>query len=929
MANALLLVDPITFKITKTEDPNPWETHTKRFLERVKQNVLPRLSGKSTLEMLEIINDTIVEFLNSDDCEWGRIPSDTRFPGFFSSIADHALATSAAGVVIAVELFNNKVDLAVEYGDSEMAELLGKREGVIEVVRTLCLLHDLGKPSTNHVEKTREAVENFLSSLGIGALASDMAEAAMRHHYGSKAKYPPSTKVEWIVAYADKFAVHDRAFTGKILERAGKPLEWLGAHVDPQNRKIISDLVNIIEKIRKSVDLASEEAETAKIILPYDYDFLRNTLDAELFRMNERFGVDVRIALLLVEGAGIQGYVTKSSSARHLVGRSSLVEVATHLAKEELEEMLAPEVVIYATSGSMFALVPPSELSTIVKKLNEKFADTVKGGMKLKSCANSNEISFTPFELKTGPPYTWFKWEEKISLSKIGRRNFGEFYTILNNRISVLDERVNESAAAIPVSELCSICFEERALPEDHPEVVGVRGKLPEDEREGYRPGEICLNVDRHRMNVKTGLETLFAIKFDGAASIEASTETPSSEVSNSPLYKIVEAIKRILPERLNKRKDLIEEFSNHTVIFHSVKSWNILGRQSMYALNREAPSPGEEDAGKGEIFDVAFIKGDGDNFGLIKSAMSNLTFYREVSRIFEDVIQRSLALALSEVIIHQLLLYTDKYAASSAKSKEKPRYLKLPFDILYFGGDDFMLVLDAGFVFTFLKAFRDAIVKRLGPRKKEYEKLDDSNLSIFPLGVSLGVVVAPNRAPIHGTLEALTTLCEEAKEKSKRFQKSTDRGSVYGGEVCVSLERFTTIPSKEFAKEAHAQAIVGSTKICRTSWPLLGSELFPENTPTTDSYPLLRLVEELLNCGLRSNNIAMFADVYMPKDDVELRIRYRATHMEKNSPQRKGYVLLADNLTVTEDDCVKFRNRDAANIMKIIHDDKRLLPMD
>ncbi|MEM3587478.1 MAG: hypothetical protein QXO71_09180, partial [Candidatus Jordarchaeaceae archaeon] len=165
MTNPLFLVDPITFKITKIDDPNPWENYTRKFLNRVKQNIEKQIAGKSTIERLKILNDEIVKLLDSEDCEWSQIPSDTRFPGFFSSLSDHAIATSAIGVAIAAELWNKKVDLASEYGSSELSGLLKDKKGLIEVIRTLCLLHDSGKPLFDHREGTRKAVEDLLSQI--------------------------------------------------------------------------------------------------------------------------------------------------------------------------------------------------------------------------------------------------------------------------------------------------------------------------------------------------------------------------------------------------------------------------------------------------------------------------------------------------------------------------------------------------------------------------------------------------------------------------------------------------------------------------------------------------------------------------------------------------------------------------------------------
>ncbi|MEM3586489.1 MAG: hypothetical protein QXO71_04125, partial [Candidatus Jordarchaeaceae archaeon] len=252
-----------------------------------------------------------------------------------------------------------------------------------------------------------------------------------------------------------------------------------------------------------------------------------------------------------------------------------------------------------------------------------------------------------------------------------------------------------------------------------------------------------------------------------------------------------------------------------------------------------------------------------------------------------------------------------------------------LPFDMVYFGGDDFFLVLDAGFIFTFLQVFRDSILDVLGPRRQKYDKPEKENLSVFPLGVSLGVVVAPSKAPVHGTLSALGTLEHYSKKYSKRKQQFDKGNPAFGGEISVALERFTTIPSKEAVKEIYEPKDFGKmTRICTTAWPLLGEGIFADNSTKENFLPLVKLMKTLLEqYGIRSNNVAEFCRLEtLNEEELKLRIEFKAARLDKKRPEREGYKLLAKNLTLTEDDCIKFRHKDVANAMKIIKDNPLLL---
>ncbi|MHA1208621.1 MAG: Cas10/Cmr2 second palm domain-containing protein [Candidatus Freyarchaeota archaeon] len=915
MAFSTLLVDPITFRVERRKSPDLWKDFTNAFLRKVVSSVKDSLSGKRAVEKLGEINNLLVELLSSDDCEWASIPSDTGFPGFFSSMADHALSASALGVAIALELYNKGVDLSGEYG-GELAGLLASRDGLIEVVRTMCLLHDSGKPSPYPAEKTRETVFKFLNDLGLRGLASEVAESASRHEPGGTLS--PRTRLEWVVALASMLAEQDMVFTGDILSVACQPLRWLAERVEPSEGEKIERLVSVVEGLGGDV-LARDSDEWVKLrdILPLDYAHLKSTRK-ELARAGELLGADVRLALILFEGAGIQGYVTKSSSARHLAGRGSLVEVATRLAKKELEKRLAPESIIYVTSGSVFALVPPSELEEIVDAVNKRFRGLVEGGMSLKSCKSREETSFDLFEIKAGPAYAWHEWETASTLQRIGRRNFGEFYTIMNNAIHVLDEP-SEEELRVPAGEVCSICFEEKAIPEDDKRISEMRRRLPEDEREGYKAGHVCLRVDQHRMNLRENIPEFLKIEFKDKASVFIPIRRePSEEVENSPAYRIAKRVATLLRKSLkDEHSDLTAKLAGKTVIFQTPESWNMLGRQSRYALEGKVPTDAEEE----EVHDLAFIRGDGDNFGLLKSSMTNLALYRKVSNMFVDVIQNSIAKALSEVIVHQLKLYTEH------ENLPESFNLELPFDVVYYGGDDFLLVLDAGFLFVFLNAFRESVLNSLGPRRRSYDKGAKENLSIFPLGISLGVVVAPNRAPIHGTLSALKTLEDKAKRFSKSRQRAADGSFLFGGEISVAVERFTTIPTKEFVEESYKPvSLGGATEIYHTSWPLLGSHIFSSGASGKQS--LLGLVKELLENGVRSNNVAEFVSLEsLSEAEVALRIKFKAARLDEDRPEREAYKTLAKNLTVKEGNSVKFRHWDVAKVMKIIHDNSLLLP--
>ncbi|MEM3467133.1 MAG: hypothetical protein QW566_11745, partial [Candidatus Jordarchaeales archaeon] len=67
------------------------------------------LKGKKFKNIKEF-NDFITNFLKNSKI--GDLPADTRFPGFFSSLADHSLSTSAIAVPLALELRKRGIDFS-------------------------------------------------------------------------------------------------------------------------------------------------------------------------------------------------------------------------------------------------------------------------------------------------------------------------------------------------------------------------------------------------------------------------------------------------------------------------------------------------------------------------------------------------------------------------------------------------------------------------------------------------------------------------------------------------------------------------------------------------------------------------------------------------------------------------------------------------
>ncbi|MBW1715633.1 MAG: hypothetical protein JRJ77_07385 [Deltaproteobacteria bacterium] len=925
----IIYVDPLTFKITEVIDPDPRENYTRQLLRRVIKNVREKIDGKNEVEKLKIINDEISLLLNKQNSEWNKIPSDTRFPGFFSSLADHALATCTVAVTLALDGLAKKADLSEGY-NGETKELLSSKKGVLEVTRLLSFLHDSGKPpDREHVEKTKEFVTWFLGELGFKSnLTEQLSKSASKHHYGRwyrERKEDPKTKLEWIIAYADKIAVQDRVLNVKELDRLSEALVWLSkySHLNDEDRKKVDLTIKLIDKLSKNekIDPNSENWEEMNRLLPLDPDLYRNKLDRELLNVHDKLGFTPETCFILLEGQGVQKYIRNSEANAYMVGASSLIEVATKRFTRGIVDETSKESIIYSASGSILCLAPEFTLCSIMAT-HRDLVSFVDSGMGFKGPADK-VIKAELFPLKEGPCFAWDLQNRNLK-ELIERRCFGEFYKLTLNTIKPY-KVPTKGLGQIPIGEICNICYEDR-VSEDQERINKVKGKMPEDEKENFRPCTSCLRVYEHYYNLKDPNIKFIAVQVDEKGEVKtgekdwrAIEERVSAEVEDSPLYSLKELIQSALIEKLSKHPDLKNSLKGKTVNLVPIKTWNLLGKQSKGLFHK---------VGADEVLNVAFVKGDGDDFGKIKSSMSNITAYRRINEIFKRVIQGSVAEGLAEV----LAAFLEQKLKNNGAQQTINLYL--PFEVVFVGGDDFMLVLDAGFLPHFLKGLREEVVRTLGSRTKgEYEKEPDSSLSYMPLGLSLGVVVAQNRAPVYAVLEALGELLSKAKEKSK---VESGEESVYGAEIFVALQRFTGIPLEDDVRENYEGNIWkgGSLKVHRTAWPKSGSEIFDDMNGKAG---LFKLTKELLKAGIRANNVANVVSMEEKSGEAsKLVVRYKAARITEDNSKKKGYQLLAENLYVPEktqnDECnksvsLRFQHLDVANIMKMVHDRPELLP--
>jgi len=890
-------IDPITFKIIMFNDSE---------LERLRINFLGQIKNEihndnnfralNFNEKLRTINNIVATnfyFIESkNEKTWGQLPADSRIPGNFSMMADHLIATSCIGIALAVEAFEQGVNFAEDYQDVLIKDLVSKKSSLIQIVRFCCLLHDIGKyPVKKHDVRSAEIIKGFLKELNFTneLLIEFIASSAAKHHYGSSYsdERRPKTKIQWIVALADKVATQDRAPLSDLdilKDQLMDPLNWIMQNEEEANKQTILNIISFIKQPDQY-----QEHNAINLIFPINQS-LNIKFNQKLLQTSDIFNTQesLKLSLLICEGKAIQAFIRRSEKRKYLTGASSLIASAFNEISNIIKKELALESIIYTSSGSLLAIIPSSLLDAFKEKISTSYVKIVREGAGL-NLSQKVSSAFSLYELKSGPSYAW---NYKVG---INRRNFGELYNVAisNSKTSLsYGKTIREE-----INNICRNCFiNPRTLDKN------LLSKLQNEGKE-IKICETCAYVLLHEKSISEDqFGLLLKIKNNSVDITYHKTSETRHYANLSPIIEILKFLKDYLKLLIEQDKALLDKLQGKTIVFKYDSDFNNLGKVSKLLIRKSE----KESSIEAEVHDVVYIKGDGDNFGQIKSLMPNITMYRKISQIFYQIITGALFKSLARILHFQL---------KKAESDEKKLFY-IPFYVIYFSGDDFFIVMDAGFTHIFLKYFQYEVQYYLGKNREDYNKDLEDPLAIFKLGISMGCLICKNRTPIYLILEALNELEELAKKKSKTKRKK------FGGEICVALQKFDSVPNNILIERRYND----KNLIKRTKYPMLSGELEEFQNE------LRTFIQN--NIGANNlNNLIIFKeqlDDYNRIQRLRLELKYRQARdfLKKNGKEEmERYKLILEKVfNKGDNNQVLLKDLDFIESLKIIYESEELL---
>nr|MDO8115770.1 hypothetical protein [Candidatus Sigynarchaeota archaeon] len=386
---------------------------------------------------------------------------------------------------------------------------------------------------------------------------------AGRHHYGQTydENRRPSTKLEWVVAIADKIAVMDRAMRVPKTHSMAQALRWLEGEMIDQDRekKNIKDLREFLETKDRIVHGNKSGNQDIDLLLNLDWDLMKsinNKLLPEnlLSIFNLPRNASLKIALYLCEGKGIQEFIRRSDAMKYLTGASSLVAAAFEMFREEISGYLAPESVIYSSSGSLLALVPSRGVDEINKKIWERYKKTIPQGSGIK--LSSPALAFGPFEIKHGPLYS-------MDLDP-DHRCFGELFSVVAS--ALIEKQELAPFGKIKLGDLCTICNQRAAT--TRKVVVNNEEKLC----------TTCDAIYEHEIGLKRQVpKSLIISCFGDSVSVSLPGVPARKMFAMTPAWRFMKKINDVLLDKL-RFKDLSTQLEGKTITFIFPQSIDGLG---------------------------------------------------------------------------------------------------------------------------------------------------------------------------------------------------------------------------------------------------------------------------------------------------------------------------------------------------------------
>ncbi|MFX1294486.1 MAG: HD domain-containing protein, partial [Promethearchaeota archaeon] len=318
------------------------------------------------IEVKLLLNKEIILTKNSNIFDaYNKLPSDTR-PGFnTSSLIIHQISTSALAYAIATH-------------DGKLTT------EEIQLLRTGCLFHDIGKPFiwAKHAAVGAEKFQEFFGEF----FTDDYLQKILlliKGHMDSQQK----RDTRWYIHHADILSASSDRLTIILSKLFGDHFPWMK---DPTEFRKFERWNSIKNNFGKMTD---------------EYVNNYTKIFNELFKNIPETEGD-QIGLVIGDIRKIKTYVDHVNRVAELKGASSLVDEILQDVVISLtqEKQIPPENIIFFGGGNIFFICDGKSSKELTNFIEIKFKESFKGGLRL--TAENYKIDYN-YKGAFGQAYTW------------------------------------------------------------------------------------------------------------------------------------------------------------------------------------------------------------------------------------------------------------------------------------------------------------------------------------------------------------------------------------------------------------------------------------------------------------------------------------------------------------------------------------------
>ena len=825
MTKEIYKVNPITFLRTQKVVPTVLEENKQNIQTKIEELVKKNTPFSEIVdELSELINDSKGFYDTPADTRFPYNISDLSTHLCFAAGIMQMFASiliQRLGIQDTTEKLGVQNLTTIGLSDDQIKELL------FAIVRFTGLMHDITKPDIDkHAEQSVEFIKTWFEKISItgnknidSKLRTTILDAIQTHHETPKTGLGELIQASDWIATSDRIRIVWPEFMTAMLEKYDTQQVGFAANKD-EIRTIFKEYIEKINKPENPLTKGTEDDALYKKLKEEvnvkhyrsgnlnPYFLTPKSLTATTNKLNEiskifekvDFTSEKLIALIKIEFKQKQQFIFESPHLKHIKGGSLLIQIAQEIFQKAFHQIACPELVLSSGAGELLGILPAFiGEDTIRKEVEKQFTSWISDNFK-------NQYSKKDIETLVK------EIMKNISVKKSGEKTTNTISGILFSFTELLygidlendpeksyddsyyyNQLIDPKIPNEQKQKIIQYFFEPTYLHQKFnlsadfslkfTEFIGKIAKteffIQFQNKKGF--GELVSAFELCPAEPKP-LETVEPI------ASKKQTDPVCNDCHNRTITKnscIICDFKEILAKQIKENPYLYENLTLFRVLKKLTK--NLFDKNILIDLEKDSEKDSKKDSkkkllGNYLIYDldtlsensidknnktyIAFVKLDGNNFGIMKQQLKTVGMYQAFGKFVDKTAEDALTNALVQSI--------EEWKNSNGwktTNKDIDKLSNIPVSLFIVGGDDISLALHSELALKFIEYFSKQIEKEFGTYCSAEEltkKIGETNITFYPSGYSGGIVFHKSNVP----LQISNEIADELESKSKKFSK-------------------------------------------------------------------------------------------------------------------------------------------------------------